>query len=60
LVVFDPFLFGAQVFDDQFGFLGVVPKIRCESLFFFVGNFDQFGIDVKDTSSALQGALQYL
>jgi hypothetical protein len=44
----------------EFRLFRVVPKIGCQRFFFFVGDFDAFGIYVKDTSSALQGALQYL
>lgn len=59
-VIFDPFLFASQIADDYLGFARIVPEIRGKGFFFFVGDFNQFGIDVKDTSSALQGALQYL
>lgn len=60
LVIFDPFLFRPQVLYVNLGFFGVVPEIGCKGFFFFVGDFDELGIYVKDTSSALQGALQYL
>jgi hypothetical protein len=59
-VIFDPFFLAAQVLDNGFGFLGIVPEVRREGFFFLVRDLNQFGIDVKDTSSALQGALQYL
>lgn len=55
-IILNPFLFGTQVFNDYFGFFGVVPKVRGEGFFFFVGNFYQLPVDVKDTSSAHQGA----
>jgi hypothetical protein len=38
----------------------MVPKIWSEGFFFFVGDFYEFGINVKDTSSTHQGAPQYL
>jgi hypothetical protein len=58
--IFDPFLFGTEVFNNDFGFFGVVPKGRRKGFFFFVGNFYKLGINVKDTSSTHQGAPQYL
>ena len=60
LIILDPFLFAAQIADDNLGLARIIPEIRGEGFFFFVCYFNQFGIDVKDTSSALQGALQYL
>ena len=58
--IFDPFFLRTKVFDNNFGLLGVVPKIGGKGLFLFVGNFYKFGINVKDTSSTHQGVLQYL
>jgi hypothetical protein len=57
LVVFNPFFFGSQVFDNGFSLFRVVPEVWSESFFFFVGYFYELGIDVKDTSSAHQDAL---
>jgi hypothetical protein len=59
-VILDPFLFGSQVLDDQFGFTRVVPEVGSEGFFLLVGNFYLLGINVKDTSSTHQGAPQYL
>jgi hypothetical protein len=58
--IFDPFLFGTEVFYNDFSFFDVIPKVRSEGFFFFVGDFYKFGINVKDTSSTHQGAPQYL
>ena len=60
VIVVYPLFFGTQVFYYYFGFFGIVPKVRSKSFFFFVGDFNQFGINVKDTSSTHQGAPQYL
>ena len=60
VIIFDPFLFGAQCFNVAFGFTGIVPEVGCKGFFLFVCDFDQFLIDVKDTSSTHQDALQYL
>jgi len=60
VVIFDPFLFGSQVLDDDFGFFGVVPEVGSKGFFLFIGNFYKLGINVKDTSSTHQGAPQYL
>jgi hypothetical protein len=60
LVVFNPFLFRSQVFDDRFRFFRIVPKVGRKGFFFLVGNFYLLGINVKDTSSTHQGAPQYL
>lgn len=59
-IVVDPLFLGSQGPDVGFGRFGVVPEVRGEGFFLLVGDFDAFGIYVKDTSSALQGALQYL
>jgi len=55
-IIFDPFFLGTQVSDNNFGFLGVVPKIRCKGFLFLVGYLNKFLIDVKDTSLTHQGA----
>ena len=60
LIIFDPFFLGSQAFNYDFGFFCIVPKIRSKCFFFFVCNFYLFGINVKDTSSTHQDALQYL
>ena len=60
VIIVDPLLFRAKVFYEDFRFFGVVPKVGSKGFLFLVCNFNQFGIDVKDTSSAHQGALQYL
>jgi hypothetical protein len=36
-----------------FRFFGIIPKRGIQRLFFFVGYFSKFSIDVKDTSSGL-------
>ena len=60
VVIFNPFFLGTKIFYVQFRFLGIVPKIGSQGFFFLVGNFNQFGINVKDTSSTHQGVPQYL
>jgi hypothetical protein len=55
IVIFNPFLFGAKVSYNDFGFFGVVPKIRSEGFFFLISYLNRFGINVKDTSLTHQG-----
>jgi hypothetical protein len=37
-------------------FSRLIPKFRIKCYFFLITNFDQFGINVKDTSSMRQDA----
>jgi hypothetical protein len=60
VVILNPPFFGTQVLYVKFGFTRIVPKIRRKGSLFLVCDFDLFLIDVKDTSSTHQGALQYL
>jgi hypothetical protein len=39
LKIFDPFFLGTQVPDNDFSFLGVIPKVWSKGFFLFVGNF---------------------
>ena len=56
LVVVDPFLLCAELSYNAFSFPGIVPEIGGECFLFLVRYFDLLGINVKDTSSAHQGA----
>jgi hypothetical protein len=44
----------------RLGFLWIIPKIRGECFFLLVFYFNEFGINVKDTSLTHQGDLEDL
>jgi hypothetical protein len=58
--IFYPLFFGSKVFDEYFGCFGIIPKIWSKGFLLFIDDFYLLGIDVKDTSSTHQDALQYL
>jgi hypothetical protein len=56
-IIVNPLLRASQFTHELFRFFGVIPKIGVKGFFFFISNINASRINVKDTSSALQGAL---
>ena len=51
----NPILFPLQGFHNLLGIHGIIPKAGGKRFFFFILDFDAFGIYVKDTSLTHRG-----